>query len=97
MTETLAALLALLALLALTHGANEHSLRSSGVAGALFGLCILCRPTFLVWFVGVVAVAVPVRTSGLRRFARHRGRWWPARRSCSRPGRFAIKSSSAGR
>lgn len=70
MTETLATLLALLALLAMTHCARESSLRWSVAAGALLGLCVLCRPTFLVWLVSVVAVMLPLRSAGTRRLVR---------------------------
>jgi 4-amino-4-deoxy-L-arabinose transferase-like glycosyltransferase len=69
MTETLAALLAVLALLAITRSARECSLGRALLCGALLGLCVLCRPTFLVWFVGV-AIAFPLACDGPRRFLR---------------------------
>ncbi len=70
MTETLATLLGLLALLAITRSARETSIRWSLAAGALLGLCVLCRPTFLVWLVAVAAMMLPFRSSGTRRFVR---------------------------
>jgi hypothetical protein len=70
MTETLATLLALLALLALTHCARDGSLRWHVAAGVTLGLCVLCRPAFVVWLIGVALVMFPLRTSGTRRFVR---------------------------
>ncbi len=58
MTETLAACLAALTLLAITRVAAIGSLGSGIAAGALLGLCVLCRPTFAVWL-GMVVVAMP--------------------------------------
>jgi hypothetical protein len=70
MTETLATLLALLALLALTHGAQQGSLRWQAAAGALIGLGVLCRPTFLVWLALVALALFPLRSNGTHRFVR---------------------------
>jgi len=56
MTETLATCLAALALLLLTRAVQRGSFRSAAVTGALMGLCVLCRPTFLVWLVWIVVV-----------------------------------------
>ncbi|HEV3137027.1 MAG TPA: glycosyltransferase family 39 protein [Pirellulales bacterium] len=56
MTETLAAFLAAVALAAITRGARDSSIRWSILAGSLFGLCVLCRPTFLAWLIGAVVV-----------------------------------------
>lgn len=56
MTETLAALLAALALLALSRAASDSLARWAILAGALLGLCVLCRPTFLAWLLCVAAV-----------------------------------------
>jgi 4-amino-4-deoxy-L-arabinose transferase-like glycosyltransferase len=69
MTETLAALLAVLALLAITRSARECSLRRALLCGALLGLCVLCRPTFLVWLLGV-AIVFPLACDGRRRLLR---------------------------
>ena len=61
----------------------------SALAGAALGLCVLCRPAFLVWLLAVV-VLFPWAAAGSRRFARpprlSRERPW-----CSRPGRFATR------
>ncbi|MBI3839023.1 MAG: glycosyltransferase family 39 protein, partial [Planctomycetia bacterium] len=56
MTETLAAFLAAVALVAITRAARNRSIRWGMLAGALFALCILCRPTFLAWLIAAVAV-----------------------------------------
>ncbi len=56
MTETLATCLAALALLSVTRAIERGSFRSTALAGALMGLCVLCRPTFLIWLTGVVVV-----------------------------------------
>lgn len=55
MTETLATLLAVTTLIAVTYFARENSGLWALVAGSSAGLCVLCRPEFLVW---VVAVAL---------------------------------------
>ncbi|HEX3725992.1 MAG TPA: glycosyltransferase family 39 protein, partial [Pirellulales bacterium] len=69
MTETLAAFLAACALLALARAAREDSLWAASLSGGVLGLCVLCRPTFLVWF-AAVAVAWPLIASRPRRAAR---------------------------
>ncbi len=69
MTETLAAFLGTVALIAITHCARETSVRWSILAGLLFGLCVLCRPTFLTWFLGVVVVLPFCIESSRRRAA----------------------------
>jgi hypothetical protein len=56
MTETLAAFLGAVALVAITRGARDASIRWNILAGSLFGLCVLCRPTFLAWLIGAVVV-----------------------------------------
>jgi hypothetical protein len=58
MSETLAAFLAVWTLVGLSLLAREASLKHAVLAGALMGLCILCRPTFLAWF-ACVALAIP--------------------------------------
>jgi 4-amino-4-deoxy-L-arabinose transferase-like glycosyltransferase len=58
MTETLATFLAAATLLALLHSAQDARLRWALAAGALLGLCILCRPTFLAWAALVVPAFV---------------------------------------
>lgn len=56
MTETLATFLAVLALLALSSTASQRLIMLRLlVAGAVMGLCILCRPTFLLWSLTAVA------------------------------------------
>jgi hypothetical protein len=49
MTETMATFLAVAALLAVGRAAGGASPVGSVAAGALLGLCVLCRPVFLVW------------------------------------------------
>ena len=49
MTETLATLLCVLGLLALTQWSHRQTLWAGAIAGAVLGLAILCRPTFLIW------------------------------------------------
>jgi hypothetical protein len=56
MTETLATFLGAVALIAITRCTREASIRWGILAGCLFGLCVLCRPTFLTWLIGVVVV-----------------------------------------
>jgi hypothetical protein len=56
MTETLATLLAAVSLIAITRSARAASIRWGIFAGCLFGLCDVCRPTFLAWLIGVVVV-----------------------------------------
>ncbi len=71
MTETLAAFLAAWTLVAITRFAQEASYLRALLAGALAGLCILCRPEFLAWTVGVIA-CFPFLAAGpcrLRRLA----------------------------
>lgn len=69
MTETLATLLTAIALLALTRAGQDNLLRWSALAGAALGLCVLCRPAFLVWLLAAV-VLFPWLATGSRRFAR---------------------------
>jgi hypothetical protein len=69
MTETLATLLTGIALLALTRAGQDNLLRWSALAGAALGLCVLCRPAFLVWLLAAVAL-FPWLAAGSRRFAR---------------------------
>ena len=58
MTETPATLLAVAALAAQVHAAGRPSPARGLVAGAVLGLAVLCRPTFLPWAaVSVVALA----------------------------------------
>lgn len=70
MTETLATLLAVLALWTLTHATHDARPRWVCLAGALLGLCILCRPTFLAWSICVVPI-----------LAWHGHRWRPIARA----------------
>jgi hypothetical protein len=49
MTETLAAFLAVASLCLLTALGNRPTLARSFATGACLGLCVLCRPTFLIW------------------------------------------------
>lgn len=58
MTETLATFLAVATLIALTYCAGANSTSWAMVAGLLAGLCVLCRPEFLVWLIAA-AVAFP--------------------------------------
>ncbi len=69
MTETLATFLATMTLIAVTYFARENSILWALLAGLLAGLCILCRPEFLVWLV-VVALAFPWLAVGPRRIRR---------------------------
>lgn len=69
MTETLAAFLAAVALVAITICARATSLKWALAAGVLLGLCILCRPEFLVWTVSVV-VLFPFLGAGSHRLLR---------------------------
>lgn len=69
MTETLATLLAAIALLALTRAGQDKLLRWSALAGAALGLCVLCRPAFLVWLLAAI-VLFPWLAAGFRKFAR---------------------------
>lgn len=68
MTETMATLLAAAALLAVGRAAGEPSLVRSAVAGALLGLCVLCRPVFLVWL-GLIGCVLTWRAVRARRVA----------------------------
>jgi hypothetical protein len=58
MTETLAAFLAAWTLVALGAASNRDSLVRASLAGAMLGLCVLCRPTFMTWL-GLLAIAWP--------------------------------------
>jgi 4-amino-4-deoxy-L-arabinose transferase-like glycosyltransferase len=69
MSETLATFLAACALVALTRAARENSLWRCALAGAALGLCVLCRPTFLAWLVGVIVVFPFVVSTDRRRRA----------------------------
>lgn len=69
MTETLATLLAAIALLALTRAGQDNRLRWAALAGAALGLCVLCRPAFLMWLLAATVV-FPWLAAGSRRFAR---------------------------
>jgi hypothetical protein len=69
MTETPAALLAVLALIALTCCAAKPSSLWAIVAGLSVGLCILCRPEFLVFAIAA-AMVFPCRAAGPRRMRR---------------------------
>lgn len=69
MTETLATFLAALALIALSRSVTGPSWPWSPLAGLLIGLCILCRPVFLTWLVGV-AVLFPWLAMGPHRLRR---------------------------
>ncbi|MEX2114745.1 MAG: hypothetical protein WD845_16250 [Pirellulales bacterium] len=69
MTETLAGFLAAVTLVAITRFAQEVSYLRALLAGVLAGLCILCRPEFLAWTVGVVA-CFPFLAVGPRRLRR---------------------------
>jgi hypothetical protein len=68
-SDTLAALMAVLAMLALTRCGRTGSIRTALVAGAMCGLCILSRATFLSWFV-VVLAWMALAVAGSRRIAR---------------------------
>ncbi len=57
MTETLATLLATAGLFALTIWSQRPSLRLAVMAGAVFGLACVCRPTFIPWL-GLAALAM---------------------------------------
>ncbi len=69
MTETLASLLAAVTLVAVTRSAQEASYLRALVAGALAGLCILCRPEFLAWSLAVAAL-FPFAAEGTHRLRR---------------------------
>lgn len=69
MTETLATFLASMTLVALAHCTRDESLRWPLGAGALLGLCVLCRPTFLVWLVAC-AIFYAWQIAGTRKLAR---------------------------
>jgi hypothetical protein len=58
MNETLSAFLAMWTLVALALFVREPVVWRGLLAGALAGLCVLCRPTFLAWLV-CVTVALP--------------------------------------
>jgi hypothetical protein len=69
MTETLATLLAGIALLAVTRAGDDNRLRWSALAGSALGLCVLCRPAFLMWLLAAI-VLFPWLAAGSLRFAR---------------------------
>jgi hypothetical protein len=69
MTETLATFLAALALIAISYCALRSSLHWPIIAGLLVGCCILCRPVFLTWLVGI-AVVFPWLALGPHRLRR---------------------------
>ncbi len=69
MTETLATFLTVVALLALTRAGQDGRWRWAVLAGAALGLCVLCRPAFLVWLLAA-AVLFPWAAAGSQRFAR---------------------------
>ncbi len=58
MSETLAALLSVWSMVALVGLMRSPSVRRAVAAGAMIGLCALCRPEFLVWF-ACLAIALP--------------------------------------
>jgi hypothetical protein len=68
MNETLASFLAMWTLVALALFARQPVAWRGVVAGGLAGLCVLCRPTFLVWL-GLVALALPFVLPLVRRRA----------------------------
>jgi hypothetical protein len=72
MTETLATLLTAVALLALTRAGHDNLLRWSALAGAALGLCVLCRPAFLVWLLATI-VLFPWLAAGSHKFGRAAG------------------------
>jgi len=80
MTETPAALLAVGVLLALTLAAERPALPRFALAGALAGLAVLCRPTFLVPAVLAALVLPWFAASG------ERPRWRSGRRNVEEEG-----------
>jgi hypothetical protein len=56
MTETLATLLGALCLWSLARFHSAPNLANAGLAGAMIGMAILCRPTFLPWLLPVALV-----------------------------------------
>ena len=83
MTETLATFLARCDALGRHAHAPEQraAARGRSLAGALLGLCVLCRPTFLVWFVRVV-----VRCRS--------GRWDRGGMRCGRSSALAVGAAA---
>jgi hypothetical protein len=69
MTETLATFLAAVTLLALSRAGHDAAVRWSALAGALLGLCVLCRPVFLVWTLLAIAAFARCAVGG-RKWAR---------------------------
>ena len=68
MNETLATFLAMWTIVALARLRANPSILFAVVAGAAAALCVLCRPTFLVWIV-LVAAALPFLIAESRRRA----------------------------
>ncbi len=71
MTETLATFLAVSSLLVLSYAMDEPDWKHDLMAGAVLGLAVLCRPTFLIWG-GLIVLAIGVsygRWAGLLRAA----------------------------
>lgn len=66
MTETLATLLAVVCLWQLTRFSERPSLWNALWSGAMLGLAVLCRPTFLPWagLIGLVMLTQRARPSG---------------------------------
>ncbi len=69
MTETLAAFLAVMTLISVTRFAQDNSFGWALLSGLLMGLCVLCRPEFLVWSLSVAAV-FPFAAEGAHRLRR---------------------------
>jgi 4-amino-4-deoxy-L-arabinose transferase-like glycosyltransferase len=70
MTETLAALLTLLAVAALVRWSNKPTWPRAALAGVVIGLCILCRPTYLIWLALFLLVGLAPRRLTSRTFPR---------------------------
>jgi hypothetical protein len=60
MTETLAAALTVASLAALVAWSNAPNWTRAMLAGSCLGLCILCRPTYLIWL-GLLTIVALVR------------------------------------
>jgi 4-amino-4-deoxy-L-arabinose transferase-like glycosyltransferase len=71
MTETVATLLGVLGLLALTQWGFRFTYLAGMLAGAVLGLAVLCRPTFLIWAVlcGTYVIVVQRSCSGVKQVA----------------------------
>jgi hypothetical protein len=67
MTETLAALLAIVTVWLLTRFTRRVSPFDVLVSGGAMGLCVLCRPTFLVWLMIAAVVVVLAQVTWSRR------------------------------